>query len=72
MTHTQANLNTAELLSALVDGDLDARVVMNDLDNSMRADWKLSTEPFPRLVPQPTRPSAPASSPRKALRPAAS
>lgn len=39
MTHTQANLNTAESLSALVDGDLGARIVISDLDNSMRADW---------------------------------
>lgn len=39
MTHTQANLNTAESLCALVDGDLGARIVISDLDNSMRADW---------------------------------
>ena len=39
MTHTQANLNTAELLSALVDGYLGAGIVISDLDNSMRAEW---------------------------------
>ena len=39
MIHTQANLSSAESLSALVDGDFDSHVVTSALDDRMRADW---------------------------------
>lgn len=39
MTHTQANVSSAESLSALVDGDFESPVLTSALDDKMRAVW---------------------------------